>query len=252
MAQALGTAYTLTQYNEVLVALTRALPKVLEGTDPKEMIKRVGGGEELEARLRIALVGPRDETPDLAPPDPTQTAPVSTLPAVGEVFELTLEGTVDPIGMFRADGIDPKGWKHKGKKVKGGQTKKFKLVQIGYCSNWDAVLEGLKPHGGVPEGQWREAFKKAYPRPDGKGPVGVADASWVSPDGRRYFPYVHDDGEAWFALFNWPSLTSTTSGGSSSRSATSPRTLERLAPLDPLGFLSLGPARCIPAGPILF
>ena len=52
-----GTAYSLEQCGEVLVALTRALPKVLEGTDPKQVIKALDKrGEELGSALSRALL----------------------------------------------------------------------------------------------------------------------------------------------------------------------------------------------------
>lgn len=46
-----GTAYTFGQYNEVHVALTKALPKALTGTDPKKVITVVKNGEALEQAL---------------------------------------------------------------------------------------------------------------------------------------------------------------------------------------------------------
>ena len=47
-----GTAtYTFGQYNEVHVALTKALPKALTGTDPKKVITIVKNGEALEQVL---------------------------------------------------------------------------------------------------------------------------------------------------------------------------------------------------------
>lgn len=47
-----GTAaYTLGQFAEVQVAITRALPKALKDTDPKEMIHAVQNGETVELML---------------------------------------------------------------------------------------------------------------------------------------------------------------------------------------------------------
>lgn len=46
-----GTAYQLGQYNEVIVALTRALPKALLGTNPKSTIKAVQNGKAVEKLL---------------------------------------------------------------------------------------------------------------------------------------------------------------------------------------------------------
>ncbi len=53
----------------------------------------------------------------------------------------------------------------------------------------------------IPEWYWCEAFKEMFPAPDGKGPVGVADPSWLDRSGWKHFPYLHQDGayELWLA-----------------------------------------------------
>lgn len=56
----------------------------------------------------------------------------------------------------------------------------------------------LAIHGRVPEGQWREAFKTSFPKHDGKGPVGVADASWKGPLCVPCFPCIDEDGDSGF------------------------------------------------------
>jgi len=122
-------------------------------------------------------------------------------PKLNEVFELTLDGDASentPIGMVKAFGYNPDGWPHNGQVVEGTQAKRFKLVQNGYQPNWEAVKKALEEYGPTPEGQWMKAFKDAYPTPDGKGCVGIADASWVSPLGFVCFPFVGADGEPGF------------------------------------------------------
>lgn len=52
MTNASGTAFNLGQYNEVHVALTRALPKALATFDPKALIKAVQQGENVEQVLQ--------------------------------------------------------------------------------------------------------------------------------------------------------------------------------------------------------
>ena len=129
-------------------------------------------------------------------------APQPTYPATGEIFELTLDGDDSenqPLEMVRRDGYSGN-WKHKGLVVKGRQTKRFKLVQVGYCRNLDEVRQKLAAHGEIPEGQWREAFKASYPNHDGLGPVGIADPSWVNPNDNAYFPCVDSDG---YSNFVW-------------------------------------------------
>lgn len=116
-------------------------------------------------------------------------------PSTDEPFPLTIATPFTGIDMVRLDGFsDWKKWKFSGKEIILPQTNQFKLVQIGYQPNWEAVKAALAHHGIIPQGQWRRAFKEAYPHHDGKGPIGVADASWVSPHGPVRFPSVYSDG----------------------------------------------------------
>ena len=123
---------------------------------------------------------------------------VKQYPQVAEAFELELDGDADgntPLGMVKAFGYNPEGWKFQGEAVTGKHKGKFKLVQIGYQPNLDAAKAALEAkHGPTPQGQWMKAFKDAYPEADGKGPVGIADASWVGPYGGVLFPYVRSNG----------------------------------------------------------
>ena len=118
-------------------------------------------------------------------------------------FELTLDFDApenQPLEMVRLDGYNPEGWKFTGKKLSGIQIRRFKLVRVGHCLNLDEVRLKLAQYGReVPEGQWRQAFKAAYPNPDGNGPIGFADPSWVSPLGRASFPFVDSVGGSGFS-----------------------------------------------------
>lgn len=123
------------------------------------------------------------------------------IPALNQPFELTLDGDApenQPLEMVRLDGYDPQNWKYQGTPVKGKQTRRFKLVSVGPCTNFTEVQEKLKPHGEIPEGQWGNAFKKKFPKMDGNGPIGVADLSWVDPHGCAYFPFVLAGGASHF------------------------------------------------------
>lgn len=124
------------------------------------------------------------------------TTQVPHYPAMGEVFELTLDGDApenQPLEMAHRDGYRTEGWQHTGKKVAGKQTRRFKLVSVGYCRTFDELTRKLVKHGTIPDGQWREALKAAY-QYDGKEQVGIADSSWVHPQGRDFFPYVSTGG----------------------------------------------------------
>ncbi len=130
------------------------------------------------------------------------TAQSSThYPANDELFELTLDGDApgnDPIQMVRDDDyMYPERWTFDGQKVVGCQTRRFKLVAIGHwCATIDGVREELVRHGRIPNGQWRQAFKAAYPESDEEGPIGVADPSWINFDGKRCIPYIKTTGAA--------------------------------------------------------
>ncbi len=119
---------------------------------------------------------------------------VPTLPAPNTVFELTLDFSApenERIQMVCADGYSCfKKWKCAESQLTGPHTKKFMLKEIGHQSNFYAVKVELQKHGRIPEGEWREAFKKQFPSAHGR-PVGVPDASWVSPVGSAYFPCVN-------------------------------------------------------------
>lgn len=125
-------------------------------------------------------------------------------PATGEIFELTLDGSdpaMHPIEMVRRYGYDhPEKWRFTGTRLDRTETRRFKLVEIGYQPNFDAVLKALKSHGEIAGGQWREAFRAKYQKPDGKGPIGVADPSWMRPFGPIRFPYVSTAGRS---SFHW-------------------------------------------------
>lgn len=118
------------------------------------------------------------------------------VPAVGEAFELTLDGDApenQPLQIVRDCGYTGK-WRHNGRTVQGKQTRRFKLAQVGYQPNLDGVKSAFPTSGSV-EGQWIKAFKAAYPQPDGNGPIGIADASWVYPNGGAGFPIVGSFGD---------------------------------------------------------
>ncbi len=115
-------------------------------------------------------------------------------PVLGVSFDLAIAEHFTNLEMVRRFGHNPKGWQFNGTKIVVPQTRKFKLVSIGAQPNFEAVKAVLAQHGTIPEGQWCDAFKKAFPQPDGKGSVGVADAVWVYPSGDAGFPYVGADG----------------------------------------------------------
>jgi len=126
---------------------------------------------------------------------------VVAAPAVGQEFELTLE-TVDPLEMVRRDGYNPKGWRYEGPTLTAPLTRRFKLENLGYCR--DRGEASRKAKGKLAHGQWREAFKAAFPMSAGS-PVafGGEDSKWLDPVGSVSLPVLYDDGVGWFSDFRW-------------------------------------------------
>lgn len=126
-------------------------------------------------------------------------------PKVGEPFELGFDGDYknnQPLELVRRAGYDPGGWTHNGHLITGRTICLFKLVEIDSLWPFDGVTSELSFHGRIPEGQWLCSFKTAYPKPDGKKHIAIADATWVGPDGRTYFPYISRAGDLRFHRSN--------------------------------------------------
>lgn len=158
---------------------------------------RKGSLDPDEVLRAVQPIIDRGETSVASAPQPT----IPAYPADGEIFELTLDGDAaenQPLEMLRRFGYNPTGWHYNGPKVAGKQTRRFKLVGVGYCRNLCEVTEKLKAHDETVEGQWILAFKVRYPQPDGQGPVGAADPSWLIPGVRVSFPCVRADGSLSF------------------------------------------------------
>lgn len=128
------------------------------------------------------------------------TATKLVYPEIGQNFTFTLQ----PIGgleMVKNDGYyDWEKWGFTGTEIDAVQTGQFKLVQVGYQPNIEAIRRECEKQGVLIPGQWREAFKASYPQADGKGPVGFPDLSWVHPLGRAGFPCVNTRGDS---VFDW-------------------------------------------------
>lgn len=194
-----GTASKMTtrQFREFAGAVLRSLPDDLDPTTAQLFIE---DQDLLRKRLERALVplegklimGGEQEMKLEA-----QTFKPAS-PADHEIFSLTITKPFTGLEMVRDDGFkDWRLWKFTGKEIATPQTKRFKLVLIGEQPNFEAVVRELKKHGRIPQGQWRKAFKEAFPETDGSL-IGVADSSWVSPSGGVHFPCVAGYGNEYF------------------------------------------------------
>lgn len=126
---------------------------------------------------------------------------VHSYPRVGEPFELGLDGDYgknQPLEMVRTAGYNPAGWARNGTLVVGRKIRAHKLVFFYENPGFDELLRELAMVGEVPSGQWIVAFKTAFPKTDGRGPIGIADATWIAPDGHLQFPCIGRGGDLRF------------------------------------------------------
>ena len=150
----------------------------------------------------------------------------SPRPAVGEVFELTIDGDApwnDPMALVRGDGYDEKCWEFHGRMIEGNQTRKFRLETAEGCSSLNQVLEILQRKGGkISEGQWRVSFAEKYNLLGVNERVGFPDPSWLDEYREAVFPclvssrslFHHADdirrgGEGWLWLVEVPEKSAT-------------------------------------------
>lgn len=119
-------------------------------------------------------------------------------------FTLSLKGAIDGLEFVRLyAGYNPEGWHYSGLAMTGLLTRQFKLTTTGEWGGLDDIREKLAKEGAIPDGQWLLAFLKAYPKNDGKGPIGIPDPSWIGPAGHILFPALYRNAKLWRADFNW-------------------------------------------------
>ena len=194
------TALNGGQLAEFVSAGTKALILIADKLGPDLADSWARNGEAMQRVFLQVLAPPSDSTPT-----PKKEVVIVKIPHYpdGVEFDMTLDGDApenQPLEMVRRDGYSGR-WKHKGSTVKGMQTQRFKWAAVGYQYNLDAVRTALTPHGEIPEGQWREAVKQMF-EPDGEHLRGIADSSWVDPNGGADFPYVNSVGDSNFVWAN--------------------------------------------------
>lgn len=127
-----------------------------------------------------------------------QKAVAPSVPADDVEFEL-VPPYIDPLTMV---GYPSENWRFLGTEVNPyRQMRRFKLVRVEDCDNIREVRQKLQTHGNIPEGQWQEAFRHAFPKNDGKGVIGFADPSWVMPSNQTVFPVLGGDEATWSPYF---------------------------------------------------
>lgn len=130
---------------------------------------------------------------------------INEIPADGVEFELTMSKIIDPLEMVRAAGHKHELWKFRGRPDLIPRTARFKLVRIPCRMNFYNVPRSLilMKYGFIPEGQWQEVFRTKYQLNDGRGPIGVPNASWVHLYDGVCFPILDGRrGEIWCPGFS--------------------------------------------------
>lgn len=116
-------------------------------------------------------------------------------PKVGEVFELTTSEEITGLGLVADFGYTPDRWRSTAVTVPAGTTRKFKLIAVGRQPDLDAVTLACKAQGGKStNGCWMKVFDNTFGH-SRRNSVGVADPSWVHPNGNARFPMVHRSGD---------------------------------------------------------
>ena len=128
------------------------------------------------------------------------TPQTSILPANGEIFKLTLDAAiVEDKTTDCIFNLNPNNFYFLGKRRQAPPlTRRFKLFAVGECLHLNHVRGKLMRQGHIPEGSWIDAFRKAYPENDDRGPIGVADPSWCDLGYRLHFPALSEIGS-----INW-------------------------------------------------
>ena len=149
----------------------------------------------------LQLGNEEEQMPGLA----VRTPPTNIrIPNIMEPFRLTLDPSeLDPMRMPLEDGTIPERWSHKGPVVKQARAGLFMLAQLDARRDLQGVRRAHKPHGGIPEGVWLRAFTRRFPRPDLKGPIGIADPSWTDASGHESHPCLGIDDDSWYPAFQW-------------------------------------------------
>jgi len=172
-----GTAaYTLGQYNEVLVALARALPKALVGTDAKKVIAATQNGEALETALagtlRLLVDG---------------KGPFNLYPIVVD-YGMKVEEAVK-LGNY--DWVLSDITQENFPTQKKGKTELVvELIRFDHCISTDQALKELDRMGYRPaELMELLAFGEKYPEVQREFSIAALGSVWQNPDGDRRVPF---------------------------------------------------------------
>ena len=126
------------------------------------------------------------------------------VPADDEWFELEVNNDQDPMEVVSSVGFDKKSWQYLGPAFSGKETRRVKLVRLGFVKDLEDARQKADQLGfRLLEGQARESFKAKYPAPDGKGPVVFGGSELRSPYGHAYVACLCELGVVWSSSFRW-------------------------------------------------
>lgn len=135
-------------------------------------------------------------------------------PADDVKFELTLtESDPNPMQMVANDGYDARNWSYQGIQIMGTTTKEFRLITLVAYTLDEARMKAIHRNCRLADGIWREAFRKAFPKPN-KGEYvafGGTACLWIGTEVSKWcpvpyssvaFPYLFEDGKLWRSGFS--------------------------------------------------
>ncbi|MFA6392319.1 MAG: hypothetical protein WCW66_06295 [Patescibacteria group bacterium] len=142
-------------------------------------------------------------------PNPSDRPVFIEPPDLGVEFELTIRGDnsehrwmVDKLaGSFKF-----KNYRYYGLKPKkeGRQTRRFKLVKVGYRPDVSGICREVARQGMyTPESQWLEAFRRAYPVQGERPGIGIANPDWEG-----HYPVLHCNSSGWYYCLRRPEFCS--------------------------------------------
>lgn len=171
-----GTAFSLGQYNEVLVPLELALPNALKGLDPKQVIKSLKNrGEELSRLLRGDIEG-------------LMKFPIFSRDMRKERWEL-IEDVSEP-GEIVIANLETLSFLKTNKGDVSGDGMRQRAVELGANLSQRHAEFLLEHQQEIPK-EWREYYL-VFP-----GTV------WCDSDGFLLVPYLRWRGERWNLCFYW-------------------------------------------------
>jgi len=171
-----GTAFTLGQYNEVLVVLERSLPKALDGLDSKQVVKSLQNrGEEVSRLLRKDF-------------DALMTSSAFSRDMRKEGWEL-VEDVSEPATIVIAD-LEVISFLREGEGSVSGDVMRKRAVELG-VNFGQRHAEFLLEHQGEIPRNWRDYYLVS------PGTV------WRDSGGGFFMPFLRWLGRRWVLGFHW-------------------------------------------------